>query len=595
MRMLISCDSVRPGRVVLGRRAGWRASVVFLGCVIAAVSQEALAIGFVQVNSAVPQTPQSTVSVAYTGAQAAGDLNVVVVGWNDTTASITAVTDSRGNPYQLAVGPTKYSGLISQSIYYAPNIVSAAAGANTITVTFSTAAHFPDIRIAEYSGLAAANTFDVGTAAIGSGTTANSGLATTTGGTDLLVSADMTTTGTANNGTGYTLRVLTSPDGDVVQDTTASAGNYQATATITPSGTWIMQLAAFKGVTSTAQPTPPTNLAGVANGAQISLTWTAATDTAGTITSYQILRCKGVGCVLFATIGSIAPATHYNDTTIQDSSSYTYRINATDSLGHTSSYSNAVTVTTSSNCCDSTPPTAPTNLTAIAASSGQINLTWTAATDNVGVTAYQVQRCQGSGCSTFATVGQIPPQTSYSDSGLSASTSYTYHVRALDNAGNQSAASNNATTTTLSGGGGDTQPPTTPSALTATASGNQINLAWIGSTDNVGVAGYQIQRCTGAGCSTFAILTSTSGPGTTYGDASTVSSTTYSYRLSAFDAAGNFSGYTNTASATTGSASGAQTTYSYDAHGRLQSATSGASTTQYSYDAAGHLTGIQTH
>ncbi|MGO8669865.1 MAG: hypothetical protein ACLQVD_00615, partial [Capsulimonadaceae bacterium] len=60
--------------------------------------------------------------MTFTSAQTAGNLNVVVVGWNDTTATVSSVTDSRGNVYTLAVGPTVLSGQFSQAIYYAKNI-----------------------------------------------------------------------------------------------------------------------------------------------------------------------------------------------------------------------------------------------------------------------------------------------------------------------------------------------------------------------------------------------------------------------------------------------------------------------------------------
>src|SRR5215472_3698565 len=63
-------------------------------------------ISFVQVNSAVPQSAQSSVSVTYSAAQGAGDLNVIVVGWNDATGHVLGVTDTKGNSYALAVGPT---------------------------------------------------------------------------------------------------------------------------------------------------------------------------------------------------------------------------------------------------------------------------------------------------------------------------------------------------------------------------------------------------------------------------------------------------------------------------------------------------------
>src|SRR5258708_25485762 len=64
---------------------------------------QAAAIALVQANYATPQTPVSSVSVSFTAAQSAGDLSVVVVGWNDTTAQIASVTDTMGNAYQLAV------------------------------------------------------------------------------------------------------------------------------------------------------------------------------------------------------------------------------------------------------------------------------------------------------------------------------------------------------------------------------------------------------------------------------------------------------------------------------------------------------------
>lgn len=99
---------------------------------------------------------------------------------------------------------------------------------------------------------------------------------------------------------------------------------------------------------------------------------------------------------------------------------------------------------------DTTPPSAPTNLTATAASASQINLAWTASTDNVGVTGYRVERCQSAGCSNFAQIA-TSSGTSFNDTGLSASTSYSYRVRASDGAGNLSGYSNTASATTQSG------------------------------------------------------------------------------------------------------------------------------------------------
>ena len=64
-----------------------------------------------------------------------------------------------------------------------------------------------------------------------------------------------------------------------------------------------------------------------------------------------------------------------------------------------------------------------------------MNLAWTASTDNVGVSGYRVERCQGAGCSNFAQVA-TPAGTSFNDTGLQTGTSYSYRVRATDAAGN---------------------------------------------------------------------------------------------------------------------------------------------------------------
>jgi len=85
--------------------------------------------GSVQANYAVPQLSQTSVTVAYTAGQVAGDL--VTIGWSNTTAQISSVTDSIGNMYYLAAGPALLSGLASQSIYYANN--TSGAGANAVT------------------------------------------------------------------------------------------------------------------------------------------------------------------------------------------------------------------------------------------------------------------------------------------------------------------------------------------------------------------------------------------------------------------------------------------------------------------------------
>ena len=193
---------------------------------------------------------------------------------------------------------------------------------------------------------------------------------------------------------------------------------------------------------------------------------------------------------------------------------------------------------------DTTAPTVPASLTATAVSATQVNLAWTAATDNAGITGYQVERCAGVGCSTFALLVS-PVGTSVSDTGLVPGTSYSYRARALDAAGNASGYSNTASATPV-----DTTAPTAPGSLTATAvSATQVGLVWAAATDDVGVSGYQVERCAGAGCSTFVQVLSPAGTSAT--DTGLVPGTSYSYRARAVDAAGNLSAFSGTASATT--------------------------------------------
>src|SRR5438477_2862177 len=134
---------------------------------------------------------------------------------------------------------------------------------------------------------------------------------------------------------------------------------------------------------------------------------------------------------------------------------------------------------------DTTRPTTPTGLTATAAGSTTANLSWSASTDNVGVTAYIVRR-NGVQVATLAT-------TSFADTGLSAATTYSYTVAARDAAGNTSPDSTSVSITSASAA--DTTPPTTPIGLTAAVAGSSgANLSWSASTDNVGVTGYIVRR-----------------------------------------------------------------------------------------------------
>ncbi|OGZ16641.1 MAG: hypothetical protein A3H76_04905 [Candidatus Lloydbacteria bacterium RIFCSPLOWO2_02_FULL_54_12] len=197
---------------------------------------------------------------------------------------------------------------------------------------------------------------------------------------------------------------------------------------------------------------------------------------------------------------------------------------------------------------DTTAPTTPTGLGAASMSSSQINLSWTASTDNVGVAGYKIYRN-----GTYLLTVTSP---NYSNTGLSPSTNYSYYVKAIDAAGNESTSSNTANSTTLSGGGGDTadtQSPTTPTGLVATKDvHNEVDLSWTASTDNVGVSMYHVLRSQSGVWSYIGQSTNT-----TYIDLTVTPSTSYYYAVKAYDAAGYYSAtstplFLNTPAAPTG-------------------------------------------
>ena len=167
------------------------------------------------------------------------------------------------------------------------------------------------------------------------------------------------------------------------------------------------------------------------------------------MTGYRVERCPGATCTTFAQIAT-PTGTTYSNSGLAAGTTYRYRVRATDAAGNLGAYSTIASATTSSGS-DTTPPRAPASLTATAVSSTAISLTWSAATDNVAVTGYKVERCLGASCTTFAQIG-TSTGTSYSNSGLAAGTTYRYRVRATDAAGNLGPYSAIAAATTSAAG-----------------------------------------------------------------------------------------------------------------------------------------------
>jgi hypothetical protein len=197
------------------------------------------------------------------------------------------------------------------------------------------------------------------------------------------------------------------------------------------------------------------------------------------------------------------------------------------------------------------PPAPPTNLTATSISSSQINLTWTASTTS-GVT-YSIFSSTTSGF-TPSSANQIASGvsgTTYSDTGLVASTTYYYVVEAV-NSGGPSTASNEANATTMPAAACTTA-PSAPTGLAATAaSSTQIDLSWTASTAGPGCSiTYDVFSSTTSGFTPSSANQIASGvTGTTFNDTSLAASTTYYYLVEAVDSVGS-SSPSNQASATT--------------------------------------------
>ncbi|EGL20218.1 MULTISPECIES: glycosyl hydrolase family 18 protein [unclassified Paenibacillus] len=188
---------------------------------------------------------------------------------------------------------------------------------------------------------------------------------------------------------------------------------------------------------------------------------------------------------------------------------------------------------------DTIAPSVPANLTSTAKTSTSVTLSWSASTDNVGVTGYTV---------TYGTKTVDVSATTATITGLTPSTAYSFTVKAKDAAGNVSAASSavSVTTDANSGGGTDTTAPTAPANLAVTAkTSTSVTLGWTASTDNVGVTGYTVSYGS----------TSVNVTGTTATISGLTAGTAYTFNVKAKDAAGNLSAAA-TVSATTDSGSG---------------------------------------
>ena len=173
---------------------------------------------------------------------------------------------------------------------------------------------------------------------------------------------------------------------------------------------------------------------------------------------------------------------------------------------------------------DTVPPSQPGPISVTKTGTNTAQLSWSASTDNRGVSGYQVSR-DGSTLGTVST-------TNFNDSGLNPGQTYQYSVIALDAAGNPSTPSTKSWTQPVP----DTTAPTWPAGtqLTVSVTKAKATLSWVAATDNVGVTGYRVYR------GTTLVATTTAR---TWSDSRQRTASTY--YVVAFDAAGNVSAHSN--------------------------------------------------
>ena len=272
-----------------------------------------------------------------------------------------------------------------------------------------------------------------------------------------------------------------------------------------------------------AAPTPPVAPSGLTattiSSSRIDLSWT---DNSSDETGFTVSRSTTPGGPYSDIATTAANATSYSNTGLSSSTTYYYVVRAVNAAG-SSALSAQASATTSG-----TPPAAPSGLSAATVSSSRIDLSWT---DNSGnETGFVVARSTTSGGPYTDIVTTAASATSYSNTGLSASTTYYYVVRAINGAGS-SANSAQASATTAA------TPPAAPSGLTATAiSSGQVNLAW---TDNsANETSFIVARSTTSG-GPYTDIATLGANVTAYSDTAVGANTTYFYVVRSANAGGS--------------------------------------------------------
>ncbi|MDX2004460.1 MAG: DUF4832 domain-containing protein [Meiothermus sp.] len=292
---------------------------------------------------------------------------------------------------------------------------------------------------------------------------------------------------------------------------------------------------------------PESFVAMAASATSVNLSWSAVTGA-----DKYILERK-TGSSSFAAVGgSGVTTTSFTDNGLNASTAYTYRLRSINAQGSSGGLERSVTTpATSSPSNPAGVPATPGQLTATVASATSVNLAWTAVG---GATRYALERRTGGGAFT-PVGGDSLTSTSFTDTGLSPSTSYTYRVSAVNGSGSSSPRES-ATVTTPA------QPVNNPADFSATAtSSSSVNLTW---TAVGGATRYALERRTGGGA--YATIGGDSLTSTSFTDTGLSPSTAYTYRVRTVVGANFSSGLERTA--TTQSAPLPPTTPPFDVQGR---------------------------
>jgi chitodextrinase len=228
---------------------------------------------------------------------------------------------------------------------------------------------------------------------------------------------------------GYTVRrdgaVVGTPVATAFQDTGLMAGTaytytidaFDAAGNVSPPSEPIDALTLPPDITPPSVPTD-VSVTGV-TATTVELTWTSSTDDRG-VTGY-VVRRDGL-------VVGTPPDTAFTDTGLIPGSEYDYTVEASDAAGNTSGQTPPTTATTAN---DSTPPTVPSALTVTGTTLDSVSLSWGPSTDDLAFDTYVVYR---NGIPIATTT-----DTTFTDTGLAWSTTYSYEVAARDVAGNESA------------------------------------------------------------------------------------------------------------------------------------------------------------